>query len=334
MTQSPIVSKLEALLARVQTRAAEPRVVARAAAPAPVVVAEPAPAPVLAPAPVHEPEPVAAEAPPVPTVAPSGVETAAPPAPQESAPPPPEPILEPVVEPIAEPAPVAAAAAASLLELDEPAEDLETTQARHVPSRRGVRAPGGVTEPDIVMEVEVAATTADAVVAVPAGPVLEEAAVPPPLESRERMVAAEASPAPAVEVEAVEVVETVEATEIVEAVDAEEEPPSSSPRPVAPPPAERLEEMAFGSAEPQPARHTPPPESGRLPAAPADPDFDAEVTGVREHQSRQPPPAIELVPEATIATLGSGDAVADLAGAPQPSAPTTFLAVLDASLAL
>ena len=48
-----------------------------------------------------------------------------------------------------------------------------------------------------------------------------------------------------------------------------DETPASSRRPVAAPPEERLAELAFGSEEPQPARHTPPPKSGRLPAPPA-----------------------------------------------------------------
>jgi hypothetical protein len=86
-----------------------------------------------------------------------------------------------------------------------------------------------------------------------------------------------------------EVAEVVDEAD-VESIDAsaeEEEPaPSSSRRPVTSPPsgdAERgLAELAFGE-EPQqsPAMHTPPPESGRLPAAPPV-EFDMDVTGVRE----------------------------------------------------
>jgi hypothetical protein len=50
----------------------------------------------------------------------------------------------------------------------------------------------------------------------------------------------------------------------------EEEPaPSSSRRPISPPAAEEIAETAFGADDlAAPPRHTPPPESGRLPAAP------------------------------------------------------------------
>jgi hypothetical protein len=136
----------------------------------------------------------------------------------------------------------------------------------------------------------------------------------------------------------------------VEEVEELEEPPLSSRRPVALQHEERLADMAFGSEEPRPPRHTPPPESGRLPAAPAL-EFDGDVTGVREATSHpprrpeiiegptklpagQPSRARELVPEATRAELTPSDAVADVVGEAQSFAPSTFIALLDASLAL
>ena len=111
-----------------------------------------------------------------------------------------------------------------------------------------------------------------------------------------------------------------------------EEAPLSSRRPVAPEPEERLADLAFGAEEPQPPRHTPPPESGRLPAAPPV-EFDGDVTGVREATPIAPRQR-ELLPEPTRAELAPSDAVADLVGEAQRFAPATFAALLDASLAL
>jgi hypothetical protein len=91
--------------------------------------------------------------------------------------------------------------------------------------------------------------------------------------------------------------------------------------------------MAFGAEEPAPPRHTPPPESGRLPAVPAV-EFDADVTGVREATPIVLPRPRELVPEATRAALVPSDGVADVVGEAQRFAPTTFAELLDASLAL
>jgi hypothetical protein len=128
--------------------------------------------------------------------------------------------------------------------------------------------------------------------------------------------------------------------------------------------------------------HTPPPESGRLPAATVA-DFDADVTGVREasplaplRTKEEPAPLVveepaaeaharaletkklaeegasaeaavvksglarsaaaapELVAEATRGNLHASDAVAQTLGEAQRFAPTTFIALLDASLAL
>jgi hypothetical protein len=223
----------------------------------------------------------------------------------------------------------------------EEAEDLESTQQRHVPVRGGQR-----TEAEIVMEVEVEATTTDTVLAVP----VEEIQVPEATESRERLVAAEPA---AAEPAAVEPgaerereidagPELIASVEVAEAdVEEIEEAPASSRRPVAPQPEERLAEMAFGAEEPQPARHTPPPESGRLPAAPPAPvaesagaaEFEGDVTGV--HEASKPVQApVAIVPEMYSAEIAPSDAVADVVGQAKQPPPETFLAALDASIAL
>jgi len=112
-----------------------------------------------------------------------------------------------------------------------------------------------------------------------------------------------------------------------------EETPVSSRRPVAPEPEERIEDVAFGAEEPSSHRHSPPPESGRLPAALPERELDADVTGVRE-ATPMAPRAHELVPEATRAELASHDAVADIVGEADRFAPSTFASLLDASLGL
>jgi len=120
-------------------------------------------------------------------------------------------------------------------------------------------------------------------------------------------------------------------------------PPASSRRPLEP--EDRLAEMAFGEGTPQPPRHTPPPESGRLPAAPPD-EFDADVTGVREAvtlsrddesdplEPPPPPPLLAFVPQSARPVLGADGVVADVVGDAQHFAPATFTALLDATLAL
>jgi hypothetical protein len=239
------------------------------------------------------------------------------------------------------PPPAPAPAGEPIFDLDEPTDDLESTQQRSVPSRSAPMR----TEADIVVEVEVQATTQETVVAVP----VDEVAAPAALESRERLVAAEpaatavetAESAPAPEPEPSPIL-AVQIEEVAEEVEVEEAP-ASSRRPVAPPPEERLDEMAFGSVEPEPPRHTPPPESGRLPAAP-EVEFDGDITGVRnasrsahppaESAAPAPAPAIAIVPEATIADLSANDAVADVVSPARAPEPTTFVGVLDQSIAL
>ncbi len=113
--------------------------------------------------------------------------------------------------------------------------------------------------------------------------------------------------------------------------------PASSRRPVAAEPEEQIAEVAFGNEEPkQPPRHTPPPESGRLPAGPIE-EFDADVTGVRTAPlpgNGAPVEEPELAPIATRAPLASSESIVDVAGAPSAFVPTTFAAWLDATLAL
>jgi hypothetical protein len=217
-----------------------------------------------------------------------------------------------------------------------------------------------VVEGPEVVELDLQEAAAEGLIGVPA----EEVPPAESFESRERLVAAEpvaedavseepasertlaspvdrSGPAPVVPAHAAPPNESrpVAAPPPVEALEQAEEveaAPLSSRRPVAAEPEERLADMAFGAEEPPP-RHTPPPESGRLPAAP-DVEFDPDVTGVRPSTPiTVVEPAArtrELVPEATRVTLGPNDAVADVVGDAQRFAPATFAALLDASLAL
>jgi hypothetical protein len=117
----------------------------------------------------------------------------------------------------------------------------------------------------------------------------------PQLESRSRLIASEPAPAPTeADLAATQEAFASDAEEPLEEP-VEERPPASSRRPVAMPdqePARALEEMAFGE-EAAPPRHTPPPESGRLLAAPVV-EFDPDITGVREAGGfASPPPPVE-----------------------------------------
>jgi hypothetical protein len=141
--------------------------------------------------------------------------------------------------------------------------------------------------------------------------------------------------------------------------DEEEEPPISSRRVVSAEPEERLAEMAFGAEEPLAPIHTPPPESGRLPAAPggfepeadlaesgrlpASPpetfEADPDITGVRSATPLLPlrplqPMTKELVAEATQVARAPSEEVVDVIAEAQRFAPSTFVALLDASLGL
>jgi hypothetical protein len=164
-------------------------------------------------------------------------------------------------------------------------------------------------------------------------------------DSRERLVAAEptateqpiAVQAAAPTRESVPPIDVTE-VEVIDEQEEEEEAPISSRRTVASEPQERLAQMAFGGDEPPQPLHTPPPESGRLPAATSS-DFDADITGVRNATPMVPRRTEEslpraLVPEVTRPKLASSDAVAELIGEAQRFAPSTFVALLDASLLL
>jgi hypothetical protein len=160
--------------------------------------------------------------------------------------------------------------------------------------------------------------------------------------------------------------------------------PASSRRPVASSPP--LEEAVFGDEAPPP-RHTPPPESGKLPAAPELEEYDHDVTGVREAKAlgrpdetakiaaihppdanleatrsdafglpppaykvresyparepqfaepptEPPPPPAELVAEATRAPLPRIAPVVRVISEVKPWKPETFGELLDATLSL
>jgi hypothetical protein len=303
------LSKLEALLARIRTRAAEPR------SPRQPALAAPAPAftPPAAPAPVATSPRVAV------------VRAPEPPPPAAVAPP--------------EPAPPRVAREPS----PEPPEVIEATT---LPPPPLVEVSS---DADFEVEVEVPLPTP------------EPAAVSEAIDGKDSGERLSASPSVAVEPAAVGVGPAIERVEVLsdeegvadEDVDAEASPsdeidetPASSRRPVTAPPEERLADLAFGSEEPQPARHTPPPKSGRLPAPPAG-EFDPDVTGVRATPalsvdeesallSPQPSEPSVLSAQAVRADLASGAnfRVPDVIGQAQAFAPATFLALLDASLSL
>ena len=115
------------------------------------------------------------------------------------------------------------------------------------------------------------------------------------------------------------------------------EPPASSRRPIAL--ESKLEDLAFGDVAPPEALHTPPPESGRQVASPADLDFDSDFTGVRSKENDEadvevvhspPPPPLDLpTSDVVFADLGPSDvAAADLAPADlAPVAPVELARV-------
>jgi hypothetical protein len=187
------------------------------------------------------------------------------------------------------------------------------------------------TEADVVVEVDVLQEAAGAGGTV-IGVAAEEAATGESPGSRERLVAAERAMGVVAEMPVPGSVRE-RPSDPVAVVEQVEEAPASSRRAVVPEPEERLSDMAFGAEETSSPLHTPPPESGRLPAAQTHVDQDADVTGVRE----APPMASrahDLIPEATRADLAALDAVADIVGEAQRFSPATFAGLLDASLAL
>jgi hypothetical protein len=305
LSKAATISKLEALLSRIRTRAAEPRSAGQPA-PAPAVAAVPAPAVVAAPSPVATPA-TAVVAPPA-AVAPAPVFVT--PTTQAFVPP---------TSPASAPPDLSEGPAESI-----PPEMLEETT---LPPPPLTDAPG---DADFDVDVDVGTTPQ------PAGARAES-------DSRERLSAAPAAEPEAVAADAGPLPDEDEMASAPADEDQTDEAPASSRRPVAPPPEERLAELAFGTEEQQPARHTPPPKSGRLPAPPAV-EFDADVTGVRDAPrlnadddaaSAQGEPSV-LSPQAVRADLASGAnvRVPDVIGEAQAFAPATFLALLDASLSL
>jgi hypothetical protein len=240
----------------------------------------------------------------------------------------------------ADPATVRGAVTPAPFELDEPVRAASPAPPAAEPLPP-LSAPSR-TESDIVLDVDVQAVMVDEslltggeeipLLTVP----VEEVPVPDALESRERLVAAEpvalepafeaaATPEPEPEPE-------IDASDdLLAGLGDVEESPISSRRPLAPQPAEHLADIAFGAGEAKPPRHTPPPESGRLPAAPDD-EFDGDITGVRDAATVTA--SQELIPEVTLPELAASAAVADVVGAPARHVPQTFVALLDASIAL
>lgn len=188
--------------------------------------------------------------------------------------------------------------------------------------------------------VEARAGTPETAVAANASP---ERAAGDDRDSRERLVAVELLAVAAVPAEAParvqESVPPIDVAEIeVAAEDEEERAPASSRRPVAPEPEERLAQIAFGAEEPSQPLHTPPPESGRLPAAPGAPFDDADFMGMRSATPLLPRRVEalprEIEPEAVRPDLAPSDAVGEVIAEAQRFAPSTFVALLDASLSL
>jgi hypothetical protein len=221
---------------------------------------------------------------------------------------------------------VASAAARAPAVVDGRAEELEQEDDQPtLPPPPVVEASPQAARPvDIDVVVEEERTVIAVAVTGPDSPALS-------LESKERLVVAQPPASFAEEEAAPDLEGAPEISQVQEEeVDADvgEEPPVSSRRPVMPEPEERLAEMAFGAEEPSPLRHAPPPESGRLPAAPAQFESSGDVKAGEEL------PASKLVPEAIRSDLGTSARVVDVIGEAQRFAPSSFAELLDASLAL
>jgi hypothetical protein len=172
------------------------------------------------------------------------------------------------------------------------------------------------------------------------------------------------------DVEASDVGETVALEESAitsvppEGTDEAEESPASSRRPVVAQADEALARLAFGAEEPRPPLHTPPPESGRLPAA-LPVDYSAEPGALAEEPPSAAPPqgresAVglaspreeaeqlessaglraaarqmpELSPQKVGGRLEANPHVAEVIREAAAFSPPTFLALVEASLAL
>jgi hypothetical protein len=217
---------------------------------------------------------------------------------------------------------------------------LERVRMRAAEPRRR-RADAKAVEPEVIVEVDAPVVPREAPVERP-----EERSVADGYDSGERFVVAQRiSPEPAPEEPAAGGRPSERRVEAVAEPDAHseesevmEEAPVSSRRTVVSEPEERLAEMAFGADELQQPIHTPPPESGRLPAAPVD-EFDRDITGVRSATPVAPrragdPGPRELVPEVLQPKRAPSDEVVDVIVRAQRFAPSTFVALLDASLDL
>ncbi len=298
MNKALTLSKLEALLSRIRTRSTEPR-----RSPSPRVAAAPAGV-----APAAPTVPVAAVPAPAALAAPTAVASVAP-------------VIREATIPVASPPPEAITD--------------ESTLPPPPPTLMGA-------DQEFAVEVDLSEATDDPLDAREAS--AEEHDSRGPFDSQERLAVAESTPPQSLssaEVEpSVEPVEVLADDESLAAheEDEVEEAPVSSRRAVVSPPEERLAQLAFGSDEP-PQRHTPPPKSGPLLAPPMG-EFEADTTGIRKTETISADDASlslaprVLVPQATRPNLASSANVVDVIGEAQAFEPATFIALLDASLAL
>jgi hypothetical protein len=333
VSKSATVSKLEALLARIRTRAIEPR----------LPLAPPSSTPAIT-APVATAPPVAVPAPPPVAVAavvsrPASSSASATPARE--------------VAPSVAPAPVVAASSAREATSPPPAVEVSTMPPPSVVVEESTlpppRAPA-VSEAEFAIEVDMSEAEPIAAAASPA----EQVYAGGPADSQERLAITDSLPPEASQlvadaadvgpaIEQVEVLGDDESLAAGEDDEIEESPVSSRRAVVSAAPEERLAQLAFGSDEP-PQRHTPPPKSGPLPAPPGM-EFEADITGVHKTEgisggdeaAQMSAPADApsvLTPEAARPTLASSVNVVDVIGQAQSFAPSTFIALLDASLSL
>jgi hypothetical protein len=366
VTRAQTVAKLEALLERVRARAFGPRFPGAAGPLVPAAAASP-------------PTPLSVSGVSAPLDAPSAVASAAVPAPP--------PVAAVPMAPAA-PAPVAVPLAAAAQPVAAAPSVSGAPHLALAPSEAYAEAPTlEAEEGEISVDIDLSDEDEDAMAKAPAESA-DEAPVSEDFDSRERLVAAQpvpVDPPPAPEASAgpIHVAESgaggasdgmtdgeerrdgvgmsssppMDVTDM-EVLAEDEEAPVSSRRAVAAEPEERLARMAFGTDEPPPL-HTPPPESGQLPAAPS--EFDFDITGVRSAKPlpplhteppealadsaepaaarepsplREPLPPRELVPEVTRAEPAPSETVADWVDEAQAFAPPSFVALLDASLSL
>jgi hypothetical protein len=199
-------------------------------------------------------------------------------------------------------------------------------------------APLAAQEPEVDASIDVDVDDAEATqvdVGVHAGADVGAAADASPMQrdSDERLVSATEHVPAADDAEAFAQAEerpidlAADSQEIMEP-EAIEPAPASSRRPVAPDADDQLDRMAFGAEEAPPPLHTPPPESGRLPAAAAD-QFDPDVAESGTNRSQT-----GLVPQATKAAFDASGPVASIAARPPRATPSTFAQLLDDALSL